>query len=100
MAEAVKKSYKLKKGAEHFVVLNGALQTLSGDNGDSVELFPEQVSAIADKLVISEPEELAEPEEKEEEKKEEKEEKEPVVPAPPPTPTTPPATPAPPPKAS
>jgi hypothetical protein len=97
MAEAVKKSYKLKKGAEHFVVLNGALQTLSGDNGDSVELFPEQVAAIADKLVIPEPEELAEPEEKEEK---EEEKKEPVVPTTPPTPTTTPATPATPPKAS
>ena len=80
MAEAVKKSYKLKKGAEHFVVLNGSLQALSGDNGDSVELFPEQVSAIADKLVIPEPEseEPATPEVKEEEKKEE-EKKEPVA---------------------
>lgn len=95
MAEAVKKSYKLKKGAEHFVVLNGSLQALSGDNGDSVELFPEQVAAIADKLVIPEPEseEPATPEVKEEEKKE------PAAPTPTPTPA--PATPAAtPPKAS
>lgn len=98
MAEAVKKSYKLKKGAEHHVIVDGALKVLSGDDGASVELFPEQAATIADKLVI---------EEEEEEEKEEKEEKE-VTPPPAPTPTPPPNTSgqaqggqaAPPPKAS